>query len=394
MTRSLAAVALSAALVVAIVAPVYGGHDALLTAALVAAVSAGGLAVAHVVAAQRRGWSLRRRFAIAIVTTVAVVIATVLAGAELMFVSDHDALMIAAIVLAAAVVALRAARVTSAQVVDEVGQIRDALRAVGEGSRSARVDAVAAAELAELAAAATIMTEQLAQEEARRDAAESARRNLVAAVSHDLRTPMTALRLLTEAIEDDLVDDATRRRYLGTMRTHLAALAALIDDLFELSRLEAGDLEWSIQRVALRDLVDEAVEAMRVEAEAKGVAVRAELPSSLGFARADPERLQRVLFNLIQNAIRHTPADGSVTVRASDAGEWVEIEVADTGEGIAAARRDVVFDPFVRGDDARSGEGAGLGLAISRAIVEGHGGRIWVDDGAGTGTHVRFVIPS
>jgi signal transduction histidine kinase len=118
------------------------------------------------------------------------------------------------------------------------------------------------------------------------------------------------------------------------------------------------------------------------------------LPSTLGFARADPERLQRVLFNLIQNAIRHTPADGSVTVRASDAGEWVEIEVADTGEGIAAAQRDVVFDPFVRGDDARSGEGAGLGLAISRAIVEGHGGRIWVDDGAGTGTHVRFVIPS
>jgi signal transduction histidine kinase len=394
MTRSLAAVAVAAALVFGIVAPVYGGHDALLTSALVAAVSAGGLAVAHVVAAQRRGWSLRRRFAIAIVTAVAVVIATVLAGAELMFVSDHDALMISAIVLAAAVVALRAARVTSEQVVDEVGQIRDALRAVGEGSRSARVDAVAAAELAELAAAVTIMTEQLAHEEARRDAAESARRNLVAAASHDLRTPMTALRLLTEAIEDDIVDEATRRRYLATMRTHLAALGALIDDLFELSRLEAGDLEWSIQRVALRDLVDEAVEAMRVEAEAKGVAVRAELPPTLGFARADPERLQRVLFNLIQNAIRHTPADGSVTVRANDSGDWVEIEVADTGEGIPAAQRDVVFDPFVRGDDARSGEGAGLGLAISRAIVEGHGGRIWVDAGAGSGTHVRFVIPA
>jgi signal transduction histidine kinase len=177
------------------------------------------------------------------------------------------------------------------------------------------------------------------------------------------------------------------------MRTHLGALGALIDDLFELSRLEAGDLEWSIQRVALRDLVDETVEAMRAEAEAKGVAVRAELPETLGFARADPERLQRVLFNLIQNAIRHTPADGSVTVRASDAGEWVQIEVADTGDGIPPARRAVVFDPFVRGDESRSGEGAGLGLAISRAIVEGHGGRIWVDEQAGPGTHVRFVIP-
>ena len=394
MKRSLAVVAAAAALVFAVVAPVYGGHAALLTAGLVAGVSALGLGAAHVLATQRRGWSLRRRFAVAIVTAVAVVIATVVAAAELMFVSNHDALMITAIVLAAALVALRAARVTSAQVVDEVGQIRDTLRAVGEGSRSARADAIAAAELADLADAANTMTEQLAQEEARRDAAESARRNLVAAVSHDLRTPMTSLRLLTEAIEDDIVDDVTRRRYLATMRTHLGALGALIDDLFELSRLEAGDLEWSIQRVALRDLVDETVEAMRAQADAKGVAVRAELPETLGFARADPERLQRVLFNLIQNAIRHTPADGSVTVRASDAGEWVQIEVADTGDGIPAARRDVVFDPFVRGDESRSGEGAGLGLAISRAIVEGHGGRIWVDAQAGPGTHVRFVIPA
>ena len=335
--------------------------------------SAIGLLGAHVLAAQRRRWPLRRRFAIAIATAVAVVIATVLAGAELMFVSNHDALIVAAIVLAAAVVALRAARVTSAQVVDEVREIRDALDAVGSGSRSVHVDAAAASELADLAAAANVMVEQLAEEEGRRDAAESARRSLVAAVSHDLRTPMTSLRLLTEAIEDDIVDDATRRRYLATMRTHLTALGTLIDDLFELSRLEAGDLDWSMQRVALRELVTGAVEAMRADGEAKGVAVRSELPETLGVARADPERLQRVLFNLIRNAIRHTPADGSVTVRASEEGEWFAIEVADTGAGIPASRRAHVFDPFVRGDEARTSEGAGLGLAISRAIVEGHG---------------------
>jgi signal transduction histidine kinase len=393
MTRSLAAVTAAALIVFVIVAPIYGGHDALLTSALVGVVSAAGLVVAHVLTSQPRQWGLRRRVAIAIAIAVAVVIATVLAGAELMFVSNHDALMISAIVLAAAVVALRAARVTTAQVVYEVRAIRDALIAVGVGSRDTRVEAVAAIELAELAAAANTMTEQLAKEEARRDAAESARRNLVAAVSHDLRTPMTSLRLLTEAIEDEIVDETTRRRYLATMRTHLAALGGLIDDLFELSRLEAGDLEWSMQSVALRDLVDEAVAAMRVEAEAKGVAVRTELPETLGFAKADPERLQRVLFNLIQNAIRHTPADGSVTVRASEAGEWVEFEVADTGAGIPAGRRVEVFEPFVRGDAARSGEGAGLGLAISRAIVESHGGRIWVDDGGGHGTQVKFVIP-
>ena len=251
----------------------------------------------------------------------------------------------------------------------------------------------AASELAELAEATNHMAAQLASEESRRDVADAARRNVVAAVSHDLRTPMAALRLLVEAIEDDIVDAPTRRRYLATMRTHVGALGALIDDLFELSRLEAGDLHWSIERVELGELVDETVAAMRVEADARGIAMVAELPESLTPARADPEKLQRVLFNLIQNAIRHTPADGSVTVRAEDAGDWVEIEVADTGPGIAEAERERVFDSFARGDDSRAGDGAGLGLAISRAIVEAHGGRIWLAH-ADVGTRVRFGIPN
>jgi signal transduction histidine kinase len=132
---------------------------------------------------------------------------------------------------------------------------------------------------------------------------------------------------------------------------------------------------------------------MQLEAEASGVAVAVETVDPGLAARADAEKLRRVLFNLIQNAIRHTPADGSVTVRAEPAGEWVEIEVADTGLGIPAPERERVFDPFVRGERARSGAGAGLGLAISRAIVEAHNGRIWVADSE-IGTRVRFVIPA
>jgi signal transduction histidine kinase len=337
---------------------------------------------------------LRMRFAIAVGLAVAVVLVAVLAGAKLMFVSHHDALIITATVIGAAVVALRAARVASARVVDEVAALRDALRAVGSGERSVRVDARAATELRELAREANAMIEQLAGEEARRDAAEDARRRLVAAVSHDLRTPMTALRLLSEAIDDDIVDEATRKRYLTTMHTHVGALGSLIDDLFELSRLEAGDVEWSMQRVQVGRLVDEIAAAMRVEADAKGVAVRTELADGVAYANADPEKLQRVLFNLIQNAIRHTPADGSVTVRAEPAGDWVEVEVADTGAGIPPERRGEVFSPFVRADEARGGGGAGLGLAISRAIVEAHGGRIWLADAHGRGTRVRFAIPA
>ena len=131
-----------------------------------------------------------------------------------------------------------------------------------------------------------------------------------------------------------IVDESTRRRYLATMQTHIGALSAMIDDLFELSRIEAGEIEWSMQQVELAVLVDETVAAMRPEARARRVDVRSELDDPLLAARADPEKIQRVLFNLIRNAIRHTPADGSVTVRAEARPEAVQIEVADTGDGI------------------------------------------------------------
>lgn len=393
MTRSGLAILASGALAAVIIWPVYGSHAALVTAGLVAGVSAVGLAGAHWLARRPSRAMLRRRFDVVVATAIAVILATVLATAELMFVSNHDALMVSAIVLAAALVALRAGQVASERVVAEVGEIRDALRGVGRGERDQRVTAGTAAELSELADDANAMIAQLAEEEGRRDAADSARRNLVAAISHDLRTPITALRVMADAIEDGVVDDAARERYLATMRTHVTALGGMIDDLFELSRLEAGDLEWSVEQVELTELVDETVAAMRVEAQAKGVEVAAELAPLPRPARADPEKLQRVLFNLIQNAIRHTPADGSVTVRAEPTGEWVEIEVADTGEGIAFAEREHVFDAFVRGDESRPDGGAGLGLAISRAIVEAHGGRIWLAE-SDIGTRVRFVIPT
>jgi signal transduction histidine kinase len=393
MTRSGLAILAGAVLAAAIIWPVYGSHAALVTAGLIGAVSAVGLAAAHWLARRPSRAMLRSRFDVVVATAVAVILVTVLATAELMFVSNHDALMVSAIVLAAALVALRAGQVASERLVGEVGHIRDALRAVGRGERDQRVHARAAAELSELADEANAMIAQLAAEESRRDAADSARRNLVAAISHDLRTPITALRVMTDAIEDGVADAAAQERYLATMRTHVTALGGMIDDLFELSRLEAGDLEWSLQQVELGELVDETVAAMRLEAEAKGVEVAAELVPLPRPARADPEKLQRVLFNLIQNAIRHTPADGSVTVRAEPAGEWIEIEVADTGEGIDSAEREHVFDSFVRGDESRPDGGAGLGLAISRAIVEAHGGRIWLAE-SDIGTRVRFVIPT
>jgi signal transduction histidine kinase len=339
--------------------------------------------------------TLPRQFALTVAIVVAPVLIALVIVEMLMVVSGHAALLVALIVLAAGALAVIVAWLVADSILGDVASISAGLMAVGRGERDVSIATAVDDELHELALAANAMIERLAAEEAARDQSEGARRDLVAAVSHDLRTPITSLRLLAAAVQDEIVDADTRRAYLERMNTHIDALGALIDDLFELSRLEAGDIGWTLQRVPLGELVGETVEAMRVQAEAKGVAVHAEVPSALAPARANPEKLQRVLFNLIQNAIRHTPADGSVVVRAELLGEQIEVEVADDGEGIAPEEREHVFDAFFRGGQgaSRTTGGAGLGLAVSRAIVEAHGGRIWLAD-AGGGTRVRFSLPA
>ncbi|MFL5872344.1 MAG: sensor histidine kinase [Solirubrobacterales bacterium] len=251
--------------------------------------------------------------------------------------------------------------------------------------------------LALLAAAgvglAGALAARLAMEERAGREVEEARRQLVAAASHDLRTPLASLRLLVESIDDGVATGETRERYLREIRTHVGVLSDLIDDLFELSRIEAGDISWTMRQVELGELIDEAVAAMRAPAAERGVRVAAELPAGGLVAEANAEKVQRVLFNLIQNAIRHTPADGSVTVRARAQGRAVEVEVDDQGEGIPGADAAHVFEAFYRGDASRGEDGAGLGLAISKAIVEAHGGRIWLEPGA-PGTRVRFTLPA
>lgn len=245
--------------------------------------------------------------------------------------------------------------------------------------------------LAAAAVAAGLAVRQAMEERMRRQV-EDARRGLVAAASHDLRTPLASLRLLVEAIDDGVAGE-DRDRYLLEIRTHVAVLSDLIDDLFELSRIEAGDISWTMRQVELGDLIGDTVAAFRASAEERGIHLAAELPDGKVMAEADAEKVQRVLFNLIQNAIRHTPADGSVTVRAKGGPGGVEVEVADSGEGIPAGEGERVFEAFYRGDSARGEDGAGLGLAISRAIVEAHGGRIWLED-AHPGTRVRFTLPA
>ena len=290
--------------------------------------------------------SLARRFAIAVLVTVGLVTVGVLVVAQLMIISHHDALVITILLLLAGGLTAYSTWLLSRDVITQ------------------------------------------------REAAEGARRRLVAAVSHDLRTPLTSLRLIADAFSDELVDADARSRYLGQISLHIDSLSALIEDLFELSRIEAGDIEWSMEQVRLDELVAEAVEALSTQAAKSHVEVRCRFPDALPPARANPERLQRMLFNLIQNAIRHTPPDGSVTVMAREDGRTLELEVADEGSGLSPEDRRRAFEPFYRGGNgaARSGQGSGLGLTICRAIVEAHGGAIWFADSSG-GARVRVSLP-
>lgn len=396
------ALALGSALALsAVVWAAYDGAGALGTLAILAPLGLATVAATHAVVARRRLLgSLRRQALVTAALAFSPGIVALGIFVQVMFLSGHDAFLAGLAALYSALLGLWAGRLLSHRVIDDIDTLRAGLAAVGSGEREIDLSVGGVDELAQVAAEVEAMVARLAAAEVRREDSEAARRSLIAAVSHDLRTPVTALRLLAEAVDDEIGDPDTRREYVRRLGVHIRALGGLIDDLFELTQIEAGAVSWSMRIIDLDELVEDTVAAMQPAAEAGGIAVRAQIDPALVPACANPERIQRVLFNLIQNAIRHTPADGSVTVRAAPAGEGVEIEVADTGSGIAPADRERIFEPFQQGGDraARTDGSSGLGLAISRAIVEAHGGRIWVVDDVApegqSGARVRFSLPA
>jgi signal transduction histidine kinase len=262
--------------------------------------------------------------------------------------------------------------------------------ASGEFETEVRVQGVD--ELADLGRAFNRMSFELGASFARERQLESERRDLIAAVSHDLRTPLTSIRAMIEAINDGVVTDSDAvKRYLGLIQHESEHLGRLIEDLFELVRIDSGNLELRLAVVPLADLVAEVVDAMRAGAELKGVTLIAACDDVPGVA-VDAPRMQRVLTNLIGNAVRHTPPGGQVNVAVRWIQGHVQVEVADTGEGIALEDQAHVFDRFYRGEKSRSREsgGAGLGLAIARGIVEAHRGHIRLESQPGHGA--RFIV--
>ena len=331
----------------------------------------------------RRLPSIRLQLAGLGLLAVALPLAAVLVSGVVMFDSEHD-LTILLVAAACSTAALAAAGLLGGSILRALERVRTASAAIAGGDFAARAPEDGPSELAELG---TSFNEMAASVEELFDA----RRQLVAWASHDLRTPLASMQAMLEAVEDGLVEP---ERYVPALKQQVDALRVLVDDLFELARLDAGVLSLELLEAPLAGVVRSALDGLEAEAEARHVALAARIDGD-PTAICAPDKVERVLLNLLTNAIRHTPSDGSVAVVVEPLEREVRVSVEDTGEGIPPDSAKRVFDHFWRGDRSRASEtgGAGLGLAIAHGLVEAQGGRIWAENVSGGGARVSFTLP-
>jgi len=360
-----------------------------------------GLVVAYV----GRRWSLRWAFVTVALSGVLGLVAGVIGTARAMFLSQHDfevALLVAGV---AGVVSLAFALLVARWAIGGSRAVQEATRLLGDqGIFVAPTNT--AAELSALSAQLAQTSHRLADSRQRERTLEASRRELVAWVSHDLRTPMAGLRAMAEALEDGMVDDPSR--YHRQMRETVDKMTRMVDDLFELSRIHAGALQLAVETVPLDDVVSEVLAVSTPIASARGVRLGGQVEPGVA-VRADPRELNRLIGNLVTNAIRHTPSEGTVEVTGWAGPDGVELAVSDACGGIPREDIDRVFDVAWRGSNARTpetgsasggkatgagagsplGAGSGLGLAIVRGIAEAHHGTVQVDN---VGAGCRFLV--
>jgi signal transduction histidine kinase len=360
-------------------------------AGIAAMAAAAGLVVLRLLAARSVATSLT---VVAAVTVAATLAGVVVISME-MFISRKDLDVVLAVVAIAGIAGFAVALLLGRRVSAASRLMLGAVQEVGRGGPYHPPPAVLPAELAGLSAELDTAHSRLAEARDRERALEASRRELVAWVSHDLRTPLAGLRAMAEALEDGVVTDwQTISRYHAQIRAETGRLTLMIDDLFELSRIHAGALRLSRQVVGLGDLISEALTSAEPLARAKGVRLRGAAVPGLT-VWVDTASVGRALLNLVANAIRHTPADGAVEVLADQVSGAATVSVADSCGGIPAEHLPRLFDVGFRGETARTpatGEGAGLGLSIARGIIQAHRGQIEVCN-AGSGCQFIISLP-
>jgi signal transduction histidine kinase len=301
-------------------------------------------------------------------------------AARVMFISSHDYRMFLVTLVLACGIALVVGDQLVAPIAIDIQRLGNVAEAVAAGDLSQRTEIMRRDEVGRAAAAVDRMVAHLADAQREREAVAGARQHLLSSVSHDLRTPLAAMRAAIESVRDGVANDPDR--YLALVEGHLTSMEQLLDQLHQYARIESGRAGADREVVSLAELADETVEALSPIAERRQVTVTAVAD---GPARvvANATEMSRVLRNLLDNAIRYSPAGGRVTLTVGGV-DRIRIGVADEGPGFPDEFRPIAFEPFTRADEAREHAGSsGLGLAIAKALVEGHGGTIRLGNGPG-----------
>jgi len=327
--------------------------------------------------------ALRLQLAALALLAVILPLAGVLASGWVMF-EMHADTEVLAVSSAAAFSSVLAALLLARWIRAPLERLRLASGRFAAGDLSTRASEQGPAELAEVAHAFNTMADSI-------ERLFDARRELVAWASHDLRTPIASMQAMIEAIDDGL---AQPEEYMPSLGDQVRTLSGLVDGLFELARIDAGVLAHQIQEADLEDVIGTCVRGFEAEARAKRISLEERAGADVPTVLCPPDQVQRVLYNLLANAIRHTPPDGAIAIVVSPHQGDVTIAVEDTGAGVSPEAAERMFDRFWRSDSARTSPGSGLGLAIARALVEAHGGRIWAENRPGGGARVAFTLPT
>lgn len=344
--------------------------------------------------------SLRYTLLAIIGVTVLLIFINVWVTAQLMFISQHDLVLTTALLIFAGMIALASVMFVSSALIDRIRQVGAASRQLAGGDLKTRIPDSGNDELAELSRTFNHMAAALDAVDERKRVLEQNRRDLIAWVSHDLRTPLAAVRAMNEAMIDGVVHDAeTVNRYQHNIQREIQHLSRLIDDLFELSQMDAGHFQVTREPTSLHDLVSDTLGGLMARAGQQGITLSGSVDESIDMVNVAPDKIQRVLYNLLDNALHHTPPKGEITLRAVREGSGVKISIHNTGSHISADDLPHVFESFYRGERSRGQDssgyrGTGLGLAIARGMVAAHGGTITVESDAAKGTTFTFTLPN
>ena len=318
---------------------------------------------------------------------------TTSAASNAMFLSSHDFRLFIVVLFLSCGISMIVGAQLSRPLARDIAQLGEVAERVTAGDLSVRTAITRRDEVGRAAAAMDMMIQSLADAHQQRERDTDARQNLFRSIGHDLRTPLSAMRAAVESLQDGMAPDP--QRYYGILGAQVDGMEALLDQLVEFAKIESGHLQSDHVRVSLAELADEAADALTPLADRLGCVIEVHASSAAAVLGSSVE-LSRVIRNLLENAVRHSPPEGTVHVRVDEGDDraGISLTVTDEGDGFATDFREHAFEPFTRADPARNNRTghSGLGLAIARGLVDSHGGKIWLGDGPGG--DVRVWLPS